>query len=537
MGLVPGPEIFGRFVLLHHLDATGPESFRAVDLESDDGGALIALRRVPVALLLHKKEREAHRAAGALHARIRHDGVTRHVDTGELDGRMFSARHYVPGVSLDELLACARRREQPLSAVLRWTVAFIVGSTLVDLEDSPTHQSENFLVSLQVRPRRIILQRSGSPVLLGPTFRRVDPGAEEARYRVDLERPSAAELLGVLFELCTGADFNGDVDLETEGPLGRLPRELVGVGRDALQGSVSPQALLRPLARLLSSCGGGDLSHVLSEVTALHGSPDDLDVEADKKLARRLRRRRKAASTHLLDERMPTQKLAHRLTARLTSRAGPALVALATEPPHGMLIIPGGRLPFACEDGAPRHVEVRPFLIDKSPVTCGEYARFCKATGHVPPPSWMGNEPPSDAIDRPVVEVGPDDAFAYARWADKRLPTEVEWELAARGFDGRLWPWGHDFDERVAGAAWKRPWSARRPARVTDHPAAISPFGVACLLQCWEWTSTPALELSSSSLVVRGGAWRDRSAPPQITNRSHEDGPAPDLTFRCARDL
>lgn len=123
--------------------------------------------------------------------------------------------------------------------------------------------------------------------------------------------------------------------------------------------------------------------------------------------------------------------------------------------------VPGGRFTRGSDDfeegEAPEHeVVVSPFLIGKREVTNAQYRLFCEATGF---PAPAGLELPGfpsyfrDYPDHPVVNVTSEEAEAYCRWLNAELPTEAQWEFAARGIDGRVYPWG---DERPAGGGVQR---------------------------------------------------------------------------------
>src|SRR5215510_14803167 len=128
--------------------------------------------------------------------------------------------------------------------------------------------------------------------------------------------------------------------------------------------------------------------------------------------------------------------------------------SLAIVPPPGMAYVPGGEFRLG-RDGddvevneKPAHpVTVAPFFIDLTEVTNEQYQKFVDVRGHTPPPVWQGNHFPVDANNLPVTDVTWEDVKAYAEWVGegRRLPTEEEWEFAARGTDGRIYPWGSEW--------------------------------------------------------------------------------------------
>ena len=173
----------------------------------------------------------------------------------------------------------------------------------------------------------------------------------------------------------------------------------------------------------------------------------------------------------------------------------------------------------------PAHdVSIKPFAIDRTEVTNAEYAEFVKETNHAPPPGvWDGDRPKPGEEQLPVSNVSLDDARAFAEWRSRRdgvtyrLPTEEEWEYAARGGDpARLFPWGNRWEEGRAnlGAASARP--------VGSFPQGNTPQGVADMIgNLWEWTSTEAslykgndrVKLGAGErgwFVIRGGSFESR---------------------------
>jgi len=166
-----------------------------------------------------------------------------------------------------------------------------------------------------------------------------------------------------------------------------------------------------------------------------------------------------------------------------------------------MVCVPTGKFLYGDDK---KEVELPEFWIDKAPVTNAEYARFVAETEHNPPRYWGGTAPAKETTDHPVVSVSWYDATAYAKWAGGRLPTEEEWEKAARGADGREYPWGewaeghcNSLEAGVGGTTPVGQYS----------PQGDSPYGCVDMAgNVWEWSASEH-ELASGTRVFRGGSW------------------------------
>ena len=166
-----------------------------------------------------------------------------------------------------------------------------------------------------------------------------------------------------------------------------------------------------------------------------------------------------------------------------------------------MQFVPGG----SCLLGnPPTQVEVGAFCIDRVPITNAAYQRFVQARGHRLPEQWQRHGYPAERPDHPVVTVSFEDAEAYAEWRGIRLPIEAEWEKAARGTDGRVYPWGNEFiPEHLNTSEGKT--EGTHP--VSAHPGGASPYGVLDLAgNVWEWTTT-LYRPGETWQVVKGGSW------------------------------
>ncbi|MEX3009159.1 formylglycine-generating enzyme family protein [Hoeflea sp. TYP-13] len=179
-----------------------------------------------------------------------------------------------------------------------------------------------------------------------------------------------------------------------------------------------------------------------------------------------------------------------------------------------------------------RTVDLGAFRISKTPITNEAYSVFLRETGHRPPSVtqkewdgyglihpfpravpyiWKSADAPAGRQNHPVVMVSYGDAQAYANWLSQktgenwRLPTEAEWEKAARGPEGAYFPWGDKFDPGLLNSHDTGPFST---VPVGSFPAGASPYGLLDAAgQVFEWTSTPA---GDNRHIVKGGSWDDK---------------------------
>jgi formylglycine-generating enzyme required for sulfatase activity len=222
-----------------------------------------------------------------------------------------------------------------------------------------------------------------------------------------------------------------------------------------------------------------------------------------------------------------------------------------------MVLVPAGEFTMGSLGGDPdeqpvRKVYLDPFWMDKDQLSVGKYGVFLNATAREAPADWhIMNKPVNQR--RPVVNVDWADADAYCRWAGKRLPTEAEWEKAARGTDGRTYPWGNQLPTDFHANMKKEVWNNH----VVLTPVGIyeggkSPYGVYDMAgNVWEWVSdwyskdyyksgparNPTGPPKGDYKVVRGGSWG--SSPKDLRSADRESR-LPSFGglgtgFRCAK--
>ena len=222
----------------------------------------------------------------------------------------------------------------------------------------------------------------------------------------------------------------------------------------------------------------------------------------------------------------------------------------------GMVYIPAGPFIFGSESGSNLCVSMvgEPFWIDRFPVTNAQFCRFLNECGSRKEKrkgwiklrggyrkekcriSWQEGR---FSVERgyenhPVIDVSWYGAKAYAKWADKRLPNEEEWERAARGIDGRRYPWGEEFSEQRCNTAEGGSEGATEAGKYVQ--AGLSPYGAEDMAgNVWEWTKS-LLTAEEESRVLRGGSWDDLSVHAACSYRNlvrpHRRY---DVGFRCAK--
>ncbi len=238
------------------------------------------------------------------------------------------------------------------------------------------------------------------------------------------------------------------------------------------------------------------------------------------------------------------------------------------KPPEGMVYVPAGdfymgsnevdteakslqygsKIPLFANERPMHKVYLPAFYIDKYEVSNNRYKRFVDATGHEPPP-YFKDADFSKIGNLPVVYVSWFDARAFCKWEGKRLPTEAEWEKAARGTDGRRFPWGNEWDpKKVNGAG-----THQGPMDVTSMPQGKSPYGAYNMAgNVYEWTASwydryegntfDDSEYGKNFKVVRGGSWGGvgHYSLREYLRASYRfpvnpEGKYADLGFRCAK--
>lgn len=221
------------------------------------------------------------------------------------------------------------------------------------------------------------------------------------------------------------------------------------------------------------------------------------------------------------------------------------------QPPEGMVLVKGDKFTMGTDKGdaaeMPSHeVTIKSFFMDKYEVTREDYAKCVDAGKCTPPSTWKDKTYASGTGKFPVVGIVFDQANDYAKWAGKRLPTEEEWEFAARGTDKRAFPWGSTWEKGKANANGEN-----KDFTEVGKFSGTSPFGVYDMVgNAWEWTSSTFKAYPNGTLppdvpkgdvrVIRGGSYESTAEYASTTYRAGwlaKGAPTyAQTSFRCVKD-
>ncbi|HUW93012.1 MAG TPA: SUMF1/EgtB/PvdO family nonheme iron enzyme [Bacteroidales bacterium] len=259
----------------------------------------------------------------------------------------------------------------------------------------------------------------------------------------------------------------------------------------------------------------------------------------------------------LLDERVVNLTGGKPWLVSTSVRTEPAKVT-----PEGMVIVPATKIKYTLtsndefipypETGKEVIADIDSFLVDRFPVSNDQFLGFIRESRYVPEDTanylwhWKDGLPVSGQERYPVVWISMEDAKAYSRWAGKRLPSEAEWQLAAQGTDGRLWPWGNEFHATKCNNGFGR------PTPVDAFPKGESIYGVADLVgNVWQMTNDVWCNGAYYFNIIRGGSyykpdsswWYIQGGPQQLDKTQMQLMVSPGydrsatVGFRCVKDL
>ena len=247
-------------------------------------------------------------------------------------------------------------------------------------------------------------------------------------------------------------------------------------------------------------------------------------------------------------DKEPNKEVDNTSTTTNNSSNPPTNVTKTITPPQReMVFIPAGDAVIGISSGPknntarPQHkVSIPGFYIDVYEVTNGDYKLFCDANNRPYPtnPAWDENYF-LDKPTYPVINVTWEDANAYAAWVGKRLPTEEEWEKAARGPEAKLWPWGKDYQPNFSNLQGKED-GFETTSPVGSLPNGVSAYGLQDMIgNVWEWTSSRYLPYPGASAIADDRFTKDNELYRVIRGGGHNTPPKDPLnaTFRFPGEI
>jgi serine/threonine-protein kinase len=567
-------QTLGRYHILEQLGQGGMATiYKAYDtrLERDVAVKVIRKGAFPAEQLeriLKRFEREAKALA-----RLTHPNIVPVIDYGEHEGSPYLVMPYLPGGTLKARLG------QPMP----WEEALRL---LLPVADALAYAHEHNILHRDVKPSNILLTEKGQPMLTDfgiakildvedtQTLTASGVGIGTPEYMSPEQGlgkpvgpPTDVYALGVvLYELVTGRKpYTADTPMAVvvkhlSDPLPRpsqFARDLPEAVEKLLLKALAKQPedryqTMGEFAAALENLSKGPMK--TRQPTAAKPKP----VSAPETMATILQddsatRLQEATRDELLTRAQSVPETADELTIQLAPGVEMAFVRV----PAGPFLM--GSPPNEGEkDERPQHeVYLDEFWMGKTPVTNLQYQVFVKATGRKAPRHWKNGNIPAGKENHPVVYVAWQDAQAFCAWLSQisghpiRLPSEAEWEKAARGTDGRKYPWGNQAPNHQLCNYGKFFSSGTTPVGQYS-PHGDSPYGCVDMAgNVWEWvndwydskyyarspSSNPQGPAGGQSRVLRGGAWYYNGYDLRASVRDWDspDDFSDDIGFRCAR--
>ncbi|MCS7011366.1 MAG: bifunctional serine/threonine-protein kinase/formylglycine-generating enzyme family protein [Anaerolineales bacterium] len=491
-------------------------------------------------------------------ARLIHPNIALVIDYGEQEGMLYLVMPYLGGGTL----------ETRLGKPLPWREALRL---LLPLARALEYAHRQGIVHGNLKPSAILFREDGEAVLDSFGFDQVADWDRESLLiggRVDV----ADDVYGlgmVLYEIITGhRPLQGDAQLL---PPTKFVPELP---------EVVEKVLLRMLAEDVGERYRGMGEVILAMVMALVIGQLWMAAKAVGAVGEAGKTPARQGSVGIkqlgIDRSVPVETLGDQMTGLREESEGQyvvhavsskeRMISLGASVSILFVCVPAGPFPMGSPQGDghpdehPQHeVYLDEYWIGKTPVTNRQYEVFVRATGWQSPSHWKNGCVPSGKEDHPVVNVSWDDAVAFCEWLSRvsgkkiRLPTEAEWEKAARGTDGRMYPWGYKRPSKnmcnFAPGALSFGEGTTPVGRYS--PQGDSPYGCVDMAgNVWEWTAdwyaadyyrfsptrNPSGPVNGRGRVLRGGAWVSDENAIRSAYRywSLPNGRNDRIGFRCA---
>ena len=461
----------------------------------------VAIKVLKPALLADQEALGRFMQEARIAASLFHSQIATVLDLGQSDGYYFIVLRYVDGASLGKTLT----EKGPLA----WERAFEIASQVGDALDFAHKRG---VIHRDVKPQNILLSETEGAVL-------TDFGL--ARGLAESHMTTTGKVLGTPYyiapEIWEGHDPSPAAD---QYALACILVEML-TGKVLFGGKSLPAVLAQHFKPL--------------ELPAAwpQGAPAGLNAALQRALAKNPAERF-ANNRAFIENIANCQKQTINRTSSIVNRQSETINSADNPAGIEWIEIPAGEFLYG-EKKEQQYIR-KPFLIGKFPVTNEQYKRFLDANpGYKPPQDWDAKTRsyPRSKEKHPVIYVSWNDAQAFCEWANCRLPSEAEWEKAARGTDGRTYPWGEAWTNgRYANSAESK-LGGTTP--VDDYPEGVSPYGIWDMSgNVWEWQESSH---EQGGKVLRGGSWYDNGNFLRAADRLRNVPAYSDSNFgfHCAR--